>query len=204
MKGTSMKLPALTSLTLLVTACGGSSSKPAAQPAAPAAAPAPVAGTYAVPALPGEVTCFGGPVNIELASGNEIDGQIFLRRAWDAATSTIAEDTVLVMNGSGTRTWSTAKVVGTAMTIDGKYDGGVFKGTGTGTGTAPFTAWQSDLSMDKSDSTVKTTGSLSGAALTLKSIVSDAKKVPIMQYTLTPAKLDAAACDAEFSKYKPL
>lgn len=161
------------------------------------------AGTHPIPPLAGTVTCYGGTSDIEQASGKEFGLKSYMRHAWDAATSTLVEDSVTIMKGTPTRTETTMVVKDTAITVKGRYKGGGFEGKGTGTGAAPFTAWTTDTTMTGTKVTVHGEYKVDGGNLALVSTVRN-NGADLMRFTIKMSTLDDAACKDAFSKFPPL
>jgi hypothetical protein len=185
-------------------ACGGGSNSTASTAPASGTAPTPAAaGTYEVPALAGDVTCFHGKGNVEFATGMEMgELEMYLRRGFDG--SAVTEDALAVVGGNASRNWTTLAVTGAALTVNGKYKGGTFAGTGTAEGTAPnWSSWTVDTKLDAGAS-VHSEYRDAGGSIEATSMVSDGKGNQMMRFTVMLAPLDAAACTDVYSRHEPL
>ncbi len=166
---------------------------------------APGGKTYPIPALPGEVSCWTGTGGVEFATGYEEGAlEYYLRRGWDAGSSTLTEDALTIVKGNGSRSWQTTSVDGGALALAGKYPGGTWSGQGLATGDAP--AWATmttDVTLD-AGATVHSEQLAQGGGLQLQSMVSAADGTQIMLFTIQLARVEVAACEAVQAKYAPV
>jgi len=202
-----MRNTTLISMTLFVAACGSKAGPVTSPTADPVAAQTAAAGTYPVADLTGEQQCWLGTMTMEMSTGSKVASQTLMRRAWDAGTSMVTEETAS-WTGAGAPTHGHAayKLEGATAKFVSNYAGPT---TGTMNGTVTFTGepgkwsgWASEL--DASGTLVKTKYTLGAdQGVTIEGNMFS-KGAQIAQVTGTLAALEAAACKTEFSKVPPM